>query len=142
MKIRFDYLFFLLIVFQKSTAFNVRTMRKVNHNHRELHKYHKIFLIDIDNTICRTDKSNYIWSLPIYDNINKFNEIFECGHEVNYWTARGAVSGENWDDFTIKQLNSWNVKYDNLLMGKPHYDIWIDDKALNIEDIDRLTLID
>ena len=140
MKMRFIYLSFFLIVLQESTAFNVRSMRKVTHNHRELHKDHKILLIDIDNTICRTDKSNYLWSLPIYEHINRFNEIYECGHEVNYWTARGAVSGENWDDFTIKQLNFWNVKYDNLLMGKPHYDIWIDDKAINIEDLDKLNI--
>ena len=137
---KYNYLSLFLIVFRGCFAFNVRTMRKIQHNHRNLHEDHKIFLIDIDNTICRTDESNYRWAMPIYENINKFNEIFECGHEVNYWTARGAVSGENWDDFTTKQLAFWNVKYDNLLMGKPHYDIWIDDKALNIEDIDKLSL--
>ena len=45
------------------------------------------------------------------------------------------MSGKNWDDFTINQLNRWNVKYTTINMDKPHYDLWIDDKTININDI-------
>ena len=31
----------------------------------------------------------------------------------------------------LKQLDNWNVKYHELRMGKPAYDLLIDDKALN-----------
>jgi hypothetical protein len=49
-------------------------------------------------------------------------------------TVRGAYSGKNWDDFTVNQLESWDVKYHTINMGKPHYDVWIDDKAINAND--------
>ena len=55
---------------------------------------------------------------------------------MNYWTARGANSGINWDDYTIRQMKFWNVKYSSINMDKPHYDIWIDDKAINVNHID------
>ena len=91
----------------------------------------RIYIIDIDGTICTKTKSDYISCEPITENIDVFNRLFEQGHEVHYWTARGALSGKNWDDLTIKQLDSWNVKYNSINMGKPHYDVWIDDKAIN-----------
>jgi len=91
----------------------------------------RIYIIDIDGTICTKTKSDYISCEPITENIDIFNRLFEQGHEVHYWTARGALSGKKWDELTIKQLDSWNVKYNSINMGKPHYDVWIDDKAIN-----------
>ena len=44
-------------------------------------------------------------------------------------------------ELTIKQLSAWGVKYDQLVMGKIHYDVLIDDKALNSEDVDNLNTI-
>ena len=32
--------------------------------------------------------------------------------------------------FTKNQLKKWNLKYHKLIMGKPSYDIFIDDKNL------------
>jgi len=42
---------------------------------------------------------------------------------------------------TIHQLNAWGLKYNQLIMGKIHYDLFIDDKALNSSDItyDKIT---
>ena len=96
----------------------------------ERHKY----MIDVDGTICKTVNSNYPDSVPNYDMIKKFNELYFKGNEVHYWTARGAISGKNWDEFTVKQLESWGVKFTSINMGKPHYDTWIDDKAINALD--------
>lgn len=36
---------------------------------------------------------------------------------------------------TIQQLNDWGLKYDHLVMGKIHYDVLIDDKALNSSNL-------
>tara|TARA_A100001015_G_C14836876_1_gene650834 strand:- start:471 stop:1001 length:531 start_codon:yes stop_codon:yes gene_type:complete len=96
------------------------------------HKY----MIDIDGTICKTENSNYPSSIPNYEMINKFNKLYFNGNEVHYWTARGAISGKNWDEFTLNQLESWGVKYTSINMGKPHYDTWIDDKAVNAFDFE------
>ena len=92
------------------------------------------YIIDIDGTICTKTPSDYKNSKPIYKNIDIFNDLYHEGHEIHYWTARGALSGKTWDILTICQLQKWNVKYDSLNMGKPHYDVWIDDKAINAFD--------
>ena len=93
------------------------------------------YMVDIDNTICYNKNSNYEQSQPDIERIAKLNKLFDEGHEIHYWTARGAISGKNWDEFTVNQLNDWGVKYTSINMGKPHYDVWIDDKALNAEDV-------
>ena len=41
---------------------------------------------------------------------------------------------------TIKQLDSWGVKFHQLIMGKTHYDLLIDDKALNSYKIKESTI--
>ena len=88
------------------------------------------YIVDIDNTICFQDfPSNYTNSTPIKKRIEKINDLFDKGNEIIYWTARGAVSGKDWSDLTQKQLEEWNCKYHELWMNKPHYDVWIDDKA-------------
>jgi len=94
----------------------------------------KRIFIDIDGTICDTYNSNYRCSQPKFKNIELFNKFMEIGHEVHYWTARGANSGKSWDEFTVEQLQKWGVKYTSINMGKPHYDIWIDDKSINPHD--------
>ena len=100
----------------------------------------KRFIIDIDGTICNTIDSNYLKSTPKISNIAIFNKLYDKGYQIHYWTARGANSGKDWDDFTIMQLKLWNVKYTTINMGKPHYDVWIDDKAINANDVSSILL--
>ena len=42
-------------------------------------------------------------------------------------------------DFTNKQLKSWGLKFHSLIMGKPSFDILIDDKSIdyNIDWVDK-----
>lgn len=92
-----------------------------------------IYYIDIDGTICTHEPSGeYDLAKPFQDRIERFNELYDSGNEVHYWTARGAQSGKDWSDYTKLQLTAWNVKYTSLNFGKPHYDVWIDDKAVNV----------
>ena len=37
-------------------------------------------------------------------------------------------------DLTKNQLSQWDVKFHDLLLGKPAADLYIDDKAINIKD--------
>ena len=91
-----------------------------------------IVFIDIDETIAETpDSRDYSLSMPITENIKKANKYYEDGHTVVYWTARGTGSGIDWYDITKQQLDSWGVKYHDLRLGKPIYDLFIDDKAMN-----------
>jgi len=92
------------------------------------------YIVDIDNTICFSINSDYPNCIPITERIKYLNKLYEEGHEIHYWTARGANSGKDWKELTINQLNDWGVKRYSVSFGKPAYDIWIDDKAINSED--------
>lgn len=93
-----------------------------------------IYIVDIDNTICYTTQSDYINSKPFYDRIAKINQLYDDGHIIIYWTARGATSGKDWTSLTVSQLDLWGCKRHSVMMGKPHYDHWIDDKCINSEN--------
>ena len=94
-----------------------------------------IIYIDIDETICITPESrDYSLATPISENIEKANRLYDEGNTIVYWTARGSTSGLDWTQVTQDQLKSWGVKYHDLRLGKPMYDLFICDKAMNTED--------
>lgn len=99
------------------------------------------YLVDIDGTICSLTDSKYEQAVPFVNRIKFLNDMYDKGHTIVYWTARGGNSGKDWSELTKQQMFDWNVKYTQLLFNKPSYDVWIDDKALNAEsffdDIDN-----
>jgi acid phosphatase class B len=92
-----------------------------------------IIYVDIDNTICRTNGTDYENAVPIEVAINKINFYKKRGDTIVYWTARGTGSGIDYRELTESQLKKWGAQYDGLEFGKPVYDIFIDDKNLNSE---------
>tara|TARA_R110000824_G_scaffold30310_1_gene99911 strand:+ start:2792 stop:3100 length:309 start_codon:yes stop_codon:yes gene_type:complete len=94
-----------------------------------------IIYIDIDETICLSPENrNYSQAVPITKNIEKANKLYEDGHTIIFWTARGTGSGIDWREVTENQLEGWGVKYHELKLGKPIYDLFIDDKNMNTAD--------
>jgi hypothetical protein len=94
-----------------------------------------IYIVDIDQTICKTP---YVYGIHVYEQSSPYekriahiNKLYDDGHTIIYWTARGSGSGIDWTELTTEQLNEWGCKYHELRLGKPTYDIWIDDKAFN-----------
>ncbi len=98
--------------------------------------------VDIDETICTNESDrDYSKAKPIKINILKINKLYEKGHELTYWSARGSGTGINWYSVTIKQLEEWGVKYHHLSLGeKPVFDLLIDDKAINIDALNDLDI--
>jgi hypothetical protein len=95
-----------------------------------------IIYVDIDNTICSQHEGEYEIAKPWRENIEKINKLYDEGHHIKYWTARGSGSGIDWYDVTKKQLDNWGCKYHELSTGdKPHYDLLICDKTKRIEEI-------
>ena len=100
----------------------------------------KTYIVDIDGTICtqnhfKDGKRDYSQAKPLKNRIQKINKLFEEGNEIHYWTARGSQTGLDHKQLTSNQLKKWGCKYTSLRVGdKPHYDIWIDDKAIWSED--------
>lgn len=95
----------------------------------------KVIFIDIDQTICHTETGHdYRYAIPLLDNIRKANILYNQGNTIIYWTARGSLTGKNWQLLTYDQLQRWGVLYHEIRFDKPFYDIIIDDKALNAQD--------
>lgn len=101
----------------------------------------KIIFVDVDETIChygnpgvkRTSTVDYSTAIPYPERIKRINNLFEEGKTIVYWTARGTKTGINWFQVTLKQLNDWGCKFTELRLGKPNYDLFIDDKNINSE---------
>ena len=96
-----------------------------------------VVFVDIDETICEhpdTDSHSvrdYTQAVPIDKNIKKINQLYEGGNTIVYWTARGTTTGLEWTELTKEQLKKWGALYHELKMGKPNYDLFICDKAIN-----------
>jgi hypothetical protein len=96
----------------------------------------KVF-VDIDETICYYEGSReYSRALPVFKNINKINLLYDGGHHITYWSARGTTTGKDWHSLTERQLSRWGCKYHHLSVGeKPPYDLLICDKSKRIEEV-------
>ena len=104
------------------------------------------YCFDIDGTICTPGEGcgtcQYEGATPKKDRIEAVNKLYDEGHYIIYMTARAM--GRNKDKphaeaarkaveivepLTKMQLDIWGCKYHELIMGKPHADMFIDDKA-------------
>ena len=84
--------------------------------------------MDIDNTICTQEGTNYPSAKPWLNRIAKINELYDQGHRITYYTARN----KRWESLTKLQLEQWGAKYDCLSVGeKPIFTYIIDDRAIN-----------
>ena len=94
-----------------------------------------VIYIDIDETICESPEDrNYSLAIPVKENIEKVNALYDAGHTIVYWTARGTGSGTDWRKVPEDQFTFWGVKHHELRFGKPVYDIFIDDKNFNADN--------
>ena len=59
-----------------------------------------IYYIDIDGTICEDipmkgkTEATYRAQMPFEERIEEINQLYDHGHEILYWTARGATCGK------------------------------------------------
>ena len=90
-----------------------------------------IYCFDIDGTICTLTDGNYEDAKPIKERIKLVNRLRASGNKIIYFTARGSTTGIDWRSLTENQLDQWGAQYDELHLGKPHYDVYVGDKALN-----------
>ena len=88
--------------------------------------YNKVLAIDIDGTICTEERTfERPLAKPIDGAIDMLRKLKENGNVIILWTARG------WEQYKItkKWLDDHGFNYDQLLMGKPIVDLFIDDRA-------------
>jgi len=101
----------------------------------------KRYFVDLDNTLCNTVNGDYKNSIPIQERIDYVNNLKSSGNHVTIWTARGSRSKIDYKELTIQQLTEWGVQYDDLLLGKPDYDVYLDDKSFNIDAVFPVPLV-
>ena len=103
------------------------------------------YVVDIDETIClpgKTEEERYTGATPINNRIEFVNKLYEEGHHVTYFTARGMgrfkqdreKATDLFYEFTQNQLDGWGCKYHELFLGKPSADYYIDDKGINAHE--------
>lgn len=111
----------------------------------------KIYAFDLDDTICvrngdleHLGPDKYKHCTPIVEMVNIVNQLYDQGNTIYIYTARGMgqfygnvnrVHNELYV-LTLESLKEWGVKHHGLVMGKLHYDFLIDDKVINVNDID------
>lgn len=95
-----------------------------------------IYCFDIDETLCTTQGLEYFEATPKLERIKKVNELYDAGHTIKLYTARGSKTGVDWRKITEYQLSSWGLKYHELKFGKPFADFYIDDKGIRDSDFD------
>ena len=102
----------------------------------------KIIYVDVDGTICKNlelpnfsdSPKDYTKAEPYPNRIKEKNLLYDQGHRIVYWTARGVHSGGNLTELTKQQLLEWGCKYHDLQVGnKPHFNMYICDKSYNSE---------
>jgi CMP-N,N'-diacetyllegionaminic acid synthase len=112
----------------------------------------KTIAFDLDDVICyrpngyeHLGPQKYDHCQPNLEVIDLINDLYEEGNKIVIYTARGMsqfngnillIYSELYTK-TINQLNAWELKYDHLVMGKIHYDVFVDDKALNYSDLTK-----
>lgn len=92
-----------------------------------------IYCFDIDGTLCTNTDGAYETAEPLFERIAVVNRLYEAGHTIKLFTARGSTTGIDWRKMTEQQLSNWQVCYHELILGKPEADIFVDDKAFNAD---------
>ena len=102
----------------------------------------KVYVFDIDGTICNSENGAYEKAKPLESRIKKINKLYKKGNTIIFNTARGMGRyGNSYDqayaafyNLTVKQLDLWGVKYHKLFLGKPAGDLYVDDKGISDEN--------
>jgi CMP-N,N'-diacetyllegionaminic acid synthase len=90
-------------------------------------------VVDIDGVLAAASLDpDYGKAQPMLANIAQLNALYDAGCEIVVYTARGSATGIDWAETTRKQLASWGVRYHELRFGKPHADVYIDDRLLTL----------
>ncbi len=116
------------------------TVTEVGHQEgKSDHKKEYTFVVDIDGVIAALTLNNdYTLATPLQHTIKIVNSLYERGHRIILFTARGYATGIDWSEITAGQMKEWGVKYHELRFGKPAADYYIDDRLISIGELEGL----
>jgi len=91
-------------------------------------------IIDMDGTICSEERQFSRALASIKPGAKEsINALYEQGHTIIIYTAR------TWAEWEMTQhwLQTHEIKFHQLFMGKPVGDLWIDDRAVSHSDWEK-----
>jgi hypothetical protein len=92
-----------------------------------------VYCIDIDGTLCTNTEGSYEEAQPFPDRIAQVNRLYEEGHIITLFTARGSTTGIDWRVLTEEQMSVWGVRYHELILGKPFAHVYVDDRGVHAD---------
>jgi CMP-N,N'-diacetyllegionaminic acid synthase len=99
-----------------------------------------VVCMDIDGVIATiTPGNDYALARPQQDVIDAVNLLYQAGHRIILFTARGSATGIDWSEVTRSQMVNWGVRHHEIRFGKPAADIYVDDRAVGIASLVRMT---
>ena len=88
-------------------------------------------IIDLDGTICSEEKQfSRALATPLVGAQVALQKLKSQGHTIIIYSAR------TWAEYevTFAWLRDNQIPFDQLILGKPQGDYWIDDRALEFKD--------
>jgi dTDP-glucose 4,6-dehydratase len=98
-----------------------------------------VFVVDLDGVVASlTPNNDYSLAAPLSETITLINRLYDSGHRIILYTARGSATGVDWTAVTQRQLSEWGVKHHEIRFGKPAADYYVDDRMLSVSEFSNL----
>lgn len=88
--------------------------------------------VDIDGVLTLEvegwEEKIYSDRIPNRENIHLVNELYDAGCRIDLFSARHEEDRR----VTKRWLDKYGVRFHSLILGKPHYDAIVDDRASSL----------
>lgn len=109
--------------------------------------YHKRIILDFDDTLAFHQNRDWANSAPNTKLIEKTNDLYDQGWQIDIFTARGSLSCstrqeamEKYQPGMIEWLDKHGVKYHSISFDKPLAAYYIDDKGMSPDDFVNINI--
>gem|GEM_PF-1378742 len=130
-------------IFDRYELWEDENQEKIYNNLRDLFirskftiilKPNSLIAVDMDGVLCEGEFWNDSDPKPIKKNIEIVEKLYRAGHHIIIYSARHRKYYQTTEAWLIKN----GVYYHALSLEKLGCDLYIDDKAVNVKDIDKL----
>jgi hypothetical protein len=94
----------------------------------------KTIVFDLDDTISFCHDRDWVNAKPNIDLIRRINKLYNEGWFIHIHSSRGQLSGIDYTDQVMEWLESNGVLFHKLEFGKPLAMLYVDDKAISVDD--------